>query len=235
MHRRIKIGKEELIVHDGTADVDAICNIMLEDKYELLPIKSAGHSIRWCLDIGASVGAFTHRVKRLWPDAHVIAAEPASDSAELFLLNTKQFTGIDFHEAAVIPGKSRSVVLSEGWDAQPASRFLIEMVKEVAPWIVPCEPSMVRGIGICELLSQHGNPDVDILKLDCEGSEAMILEELRDFNYLEKIHWIGGEWHHRNTIPRIREALSKTHEFVIDEDSANDGHDKSSFIGHRKD
>jgi hypothetical protein len=45
-------------------------------------------------------------------------------------------------------------------------------------------------------LSDYINEDVDLLKLDVEGSEMAILEDLMAADKLERVRQIIGEYHH---------------------------------------
>lgn len=200
----------------------------LRDEYQLEPIVQEGHQLQWVLDIGAFIGTFTMKVKFLWPDARVISFEPSPESAHLYRLNTNNFGGISFYEAAAVRrGQEGTVHLSFDNNFH-AARRIKEIVAQFGHTAIVGEP--VRAVALLDVLEDHGNPDIAILKIDAEGAEADLLEDLGDAGYLERVVWIRGEWHYYESIPRIKAALHKTHVFQI----AEQGHAWGAFIAHRK-
>jgi len=71
--------------------------------------------------------------------------------------------------------------------------------------------ALVKALALLDVLEQHGNPEIAILKMDAEGVEADLLEDLKDAGYLNRIWWIRGEWHYDLSVSRIQSALEKTH------------------------
>ena len=68
----------------------------------------------------------------------------------------------------------------------------------------------VRTIGVSEILDTYRIMPT-VLKLDCEGSETEILEDLRDGNRLCWIDRIVGEWYGIGRLQLVKEILRKTH------------------------
>lgn len=200
----------------------------LRDEYQLEPIVREGHQIQWVLDIGAFIGTFTMKVKSLWPDAKVISFEPSPETAQLYRLNTSDLRNISFYEAAAVRrGQEGTVHLSFDNDFH-AARRITEIVAQFGHNAIMGEP--VRAVALLDALEEHGNPDIAIVKIDAEGVEADLLEDLDSANYLDRIVWIRGEWHYHESIPRIRAALDKTHIVFISEEP----HPWGAFIAHRK-
>ncbi len=200
----------------------------LRDEYELEPIARAGHEIRWVLDIGAFIGTFSMKVKSLWHDANIISFEPSAESAELYRLNTNEFDKIFFYEAAAVRRGQEGTVHLGFNDSFHAARRVNEVVAQFGHIATSGEP--VKAIALLDILEQYGNPDIAILKIDAEGVEADLLEDLSLTGYLERVVWIRGEWHYLESIPRIQAALARTHVFHI----AEHGYEWGAFIAHRK-
>lgn len=208
----------------------AIAEGPLRDEYLLEPIANDGHSVAWVVDIGAFLGTFTIKAKLLWPDAKVIAFEPAPDSAELFRRNTAAFKDVFFHEAAAVRRGGEGVVhLSVTSDGFEAARRVAEVIAQFGDQPVEVEP--VRGIALLSVLEQYGNPEISVLKIDAEGVEADLLEDLKAVGYLPRIGWIRGEWHYYPSVSRIKESLAETHVCSVVESSWPWG----AFIAHHKD
>jgi len=188
-------------------DID-IAKGPLLDEYELEPIARVGYHVEWVLDIGAFIGTFTMKVKNLWPSANLIAFEPAPDSTQLYRLNTSRFQNISFYEAAAVRrGQEGIVTLS--YDSFHAARKVKECVAQFGDTMTA--GALVKALALLDVLEQHGNPEIAILKMDAEGVEADLLEDLKDAGYLNRIWWIRGEWHYDLSVSRIQSALEKTH------------------------
>ncbi len=197
-------------------DRQIVESVFANDEYQLRALGEAGLPVRWVLDVGSHIGAFTRLVKQLWPAASVIAVEPDPTAKPYWHFNTAGFDGLFWHEQAIVPmGGPRTVRLMHSLDQNAAANFTAEIVAEFTT--VPTERSFdeVAAVDIVSLLSEHGNPDLDFVKLDCEGAEAHILEDLRMAQYLPRITHICGEWHYFESIERIESALRETHELKL--------------------
>jgi FkbM family methyltransferase len=231
---RVEIGGVSLWVRaDPRArrwDVEVARPILAGDEYELAPLRAAGHALRRVLDVGAHVGAFTLAVKRWWPDAEVIAAEPDPDSAALFRENTAGLAGVAFEEAAVLGREGiGEVFLRQAGRVNHDGNAAASSVAGVThPLPAEKRPptTVVRAVSILDLL---GELTLDLLKLDCEGAEGEILEALHAAGRLDRVRWIRGEWHAFENLPRIEAALRDTHTFAVERGEAPWG----SFIAHR--
>jgi FkbM family methyltransferase len=216
-------------------DLEVTEPILLGDEYELEPLVENGHRPGWILDVGAHIGAFTLRAKRLWPEARVVAVEPDPDSAALLRRNAGDLPGVEIVEAALVGRDDvEQVRLRQAGRYNLDRNAAASSVEEVnAPLAeqYPAATTVVQAMGILELLHRQGLPEIDLLKLDCEGAEAEILEALAADGYLPRVGWIRGEWHHFATIPRIEAALADTHIYNFHRDEAPWG----AFIAHRKD
>jgi len=65
----------------------------------------------------------------------------------------------------------------------------------------------VRVATLPQLLAEHGIPQVDFLKLDCEGAEGLILPSLPDA-LLRSVRAIAMEFHD-DVSPLAHDALAK--------------------------
>jgi FkbM family methyltransferase len=213
----------------------AIASAVLEnDEYVLRPLRDDGHPLHRVVDIGGHIGSFTRAVKRWWPEARVIAAEPDPDSAAIFRKNMEGLAGVDLAEAAVLGrGGVPEVSFRQGGranrDGNAAASRVVEVVRPLGD--TGCWPTaIVPAMSIFDLLARwEGDPVIDLLKLDCEGPEGEILEALRDSGRLEQVRWIRGEWHFPANAVRVAEALRGTHVFNVDLSHNLQGF----FIAHR--
>jgi FkbM family methyltransferase len=183
----------------------------LRDEYGLQQIAETGTRVKWVLDIGAFIGTFSLKAKSLWPSANVIAFEPSAESAALYRLNTAQLKNIVLYEAAAVRRGQSKVVHLVANNSFHAARRVAEVISQFGDSPPAGEP--VKAVALVDVLKAHGNPAIELLKIDAEGVEADLLEDLKKADYLKRINWIRGEWHYFPSIPRIEAALRRTHHF----------------------
>ena len=104
--RLVRLGEFDFWVPPGHRGSDAVRvarPILVEDEYELQPIRYAGHMPRVIVDVGGNCGAFTLRAADLFPGSTILAFEPDPISAEMFRRNTDNLHAtVHFYEAAVL-------------------------------------------------------------------------------------------------------------------------------------
>lgn len=201
-------------------DVEVAEGVLVADEYGLRDLARAGRPVGTVLDVGAHLGSFTVAVKALWPEARVVAAEPDPDSAALFRANTAGLGGVELVEAAVLgrPGVRRAHLRQTGRvnaDRNAAASRVAEVVRTLDPRAKP--PTLrVRAVDAAELVARFPGGLVDLLKLDCEGAEAEVLERLAGAGVLARMGIVRGEWHFAAVRPRIARALAATHRVRLD-------------------
>lgn len=121
------------------------------------------------LDIGASLGVFTHSILHKNPK-HVYCIEPSE--SEFRILN-KNLSG--FPVTTIFKGISRSNSLEN-------SNMLFG------------GENQMEGITFKKLVDLYGLEKINFLKTDCEGGEYLIFNE-ENLEKLKKIDKISGEWH----------------------------------------
>jgi FkbM family methyltransferase len=118
--------------------------------------------VRWIIDLGANIGDETVKFALRHPNASILAIEPESKNFELLVTNIKPFSsrvfplqyGVWYKDARLKIHPGASVV-------QPNECFFVE--ESPAGTIEgKCVPTLMRTFGIKE---------IDILKIDIEGSE----------------------------------------------------------------
>lgn len=184
---------------------------------------------KYILDIGANLGAFTIQSLYRYRKATIVSVEPNPRVLGCLVENIRRayehFWSVpkyapDWRDRVqVIPKavvrnaeahRDMQLTMTEGhtgggsilhhcpWEAHPA--WTNEVRTPVAT---------VETIGVSELVKER-RPD--ILKIDCEGMEVEILEDLRDGNHLIWIDRIVGEWHGDGNRHLVGEILRRTHD-----------------------
>jgi FkbM family methyltransferase len=140
------------------------------------------------LDGGSNIGMSVLFFKALYPKARVLAFEPAESARRLLIENVEQnrLVGVDVHQAAL--GKQNGPV-SFFDDANDLSTFGTSTRRERLP--NPRKSTVPQ-----RRLSDFIVEPVDLLKLDIEGAEDEVLDELIDSGAIGRIDQLVVEYHH---------------------------------------
>lgn len=140
------------------------------------------------VDGGSNIGMSVLFFKALYPDARVLAFEPARRANDLLVRNVEAngLRDVEVHRAA-LGREDGEVRFFEDRD-DPAT-FRMSTRPERLPGTVSSVPQ--------RRLSQLLGEDVDLLKLDVEGSEDDVLAELVDSKAVSRIRQLVVEYHHQ--------------------------------------
>jgi FkbM family methyltransferase len=145
------------------------------------------------IDIGASCGPATIQMLSTWSDCIVHSYEPDPTRFALLKENTEPFGDRLHLSMTAVCGSNRQHVGFDGMYKTSAE----------AVW------EYMRAFGSVEFPAAS-LPDAELMKIDCEGFEWAILEDLAVAGRLP--HVIVGEWHFQNCKDALVEILSKTHD-----------------------
>jgi len=170
--QEIKIHNHHWKVRENTNDIDIINENFVYGFYNLDLIEG---DVKTFIDIGAHIGSFTVKLKKKYPDAKGKIYEPMQENYKLLKFNIKNIDGVESYNTTVsgdrLPGK-----LKRKHDFNTGEN-LFDYTSD------------------CEYPNTHINDivtdEVDVLKLDCEGGENSIFENL-DFS---KVKYIFCELH----------------------------------------
>lgn len=178
------------------SDQLAIQEVVRQDSYGLTVLKYYGFEPRIVVDIGANIGAFSALAAHLWPESRIIAVEPDLDSAELIKYNAPNSETVAKAICYAAPNvqlyKSAKYPMCNGIDHGFAAVY-----RTINHWAEFSTVETVPAIAIESLAAE-----ISFLKLDCEGSEWEILENLKCRPAV-----IVGEWHGFSGDTRIRSLL----------------------------
>jgi FkbM family methyltransferase len=147
---------------------------------------AAWHELRTIVDVGANVGAATLWFADRAPQATIFAVEPAAMAAESLTRNvrTNQLEARVRVVSAALAGRTGTVYLQQSGSSVFA--------RTSATASATSEP--VPAICLADLLDRFELPEVDLLKLDCEGAEFEVLLSC-DEDVLRRIRFMVGEYH----------------------------------------
>lgn len=196
-------------------DREILESVVLRDEYGMRTLAQGGLPVSFVVDVGAHIGGFSRLVKELWPAARILAFEPAADSAGLFERNLDGQQDVHLFRAAAWHGQADQVHLSDAADGNESARFTVEALEDLHAVYCTTDVRAVPAIGLVDALRANRFERVDILKLDCEGSEVLLLQLLQSAGLLQSTRAIRGEWHHRASLEPLQAALSGTHRVTL--------------------
>ena len=162
-----------------TNDAGILSEVFSDKTYDLNYIK---HDIKTIVDVGAHIGGFTVKAMQKFNDAKCYSFEPMIGSYELLKKNVGVFgSRVETFNKTIsgdrLPVKLEKTMLkfSSGQVNTGSNIFKYEK----------CDNTYIDNIHIKEL--QEHIPYIDLLKLDCEGGENSIFENL-DFSRVKYIY-----------------------------------------------
>ena len=157
------------------------------------------------VDIGANCGAASVYFARSYPEATIHAVEPASAPFELLARNTRGLANTQLHNLGLFSADRKATLYAGLHDAGTASIFERPgRNTEISEEITLRE---ARG-----WLREEGIDSIDVLKVDVEGCELEILENIRDILPTVKALYI--EYDSVSARREIDHWLEPTHELV---------------------
>lgn len=206
-------------------------NAVFQDEYQIAALRQ--HEVRTIVDIGAHVGSFTVLCHQYWPAATIVAVEPHPESFGLLQKNTAHIPSdrLQLINAAVTETFG-TTLLSSSVSHSRVGEYVPSLWSdlETRPGDFGVEVPAITTAELWEAFTALGIPQVDLLKLDCEGAEYVILPELERLGVLSQVGWIRGEWHNKSSNGLLKAALASTHASHID---PNDPHEVGMFLAHR--
>lgn len=205
--RSVVVGGVPLQVRDGTWDVRIADEVITHDCYRLRAWRPREQAT--VLDVGAHIGSFSAWIATRFPKASVYAFEMDESNQKLLALNTCAYAHVHRINAA-LGARSGSVVRGDIATENTGGAGVIWEAREGA---------RVPALSAAEFIKNNDIGVIDLLKLDCEGSEFDIIESLASLpgGLKGRIARVCAEVHARLDDPRasaMMRTLSNTYSKV---------------------
>jgi len=178
----------------GSTDFYVLTNVWLLEEYNSKKIQIRKDDI--IIDIGAHIGLFTIYVSQFCTNGRIYCYEPIKENYDLLAYNIELNNiknTIIFQKA--VTDKSSVVRMFLNQDAAAHSVFT-----ESDEYVD------IESVSLKDIFDSNEIKKCDLLKLDCEGSEYIILNSLPD-SYFEYIKKIVMEYHMADKKPDLLQNL----------------------------
>ena len=176
----LKNYKFPITLRSGTSDNNVFNQVIYREeyniKYKLDP--------KVIVDCGANIGLATVFYANKYPDATIIAIEPEAANFQLLKENTKHYKNVHCLQAGVWNKPTHLEIIDNNYGSWG---FMIEERNESTN-------NTIKATTIDEILKQFNLEEIDILKMDIEGSEREVFEKDTE-NWLPKVKVIVIELH----------------------------------------
>lgn len=167
----------------NTSDIDVFYQVFYHNYYAFnystfLP------NVKTIVDAGANIGMASVYFKNLFPDASIISIEPEGSNYEMLRKNTEKYSNINCIKAGIW-NKSCPLKVTDKYEYGNWG-FVVEEIATEAE-------SNVKGISIPDLMHLYNLEEIDILKMDIEGSELEVFQE--NYDWLSKVNMLIIETH----------------------------------------
>lgn len=166
--------------------------VFLQRSYDVGPLPPEPVII----DCGANIGVASLFFAHHYPGSQVLAFEPDPEAFSLLTHNTAALDGVTAHNLAL--GRENGTI-----------DFYVRPEMPGAPTMSGIEGRLPNGTRIavdCVRLSSMMPASVDLLKIDVEGMEWEILDDLEDSGAIDRVHALAIEYHHH--LPKDRDDLA---------------------------
>lgn len=149
----------EAVISD-VSELRVIREVFVNGEYDLPAIDPGV-----ILDLGSNVGFSVLYFRDRFPDAKIIAVEPARRAFARLERNVGHLPNVHLIRAAAV-GRDGPVTLHSGWQSWASSLFAADDMYDV---------EKVEGRTVDNILAACGEERADVIKLDIEGAEPEVL------------------------------------------------------------
>ncbi len=170
------------LLRGNTIDFNVFNSIFIKGEYDIDPGFVPVHIV----DAGAFTGFSAVYLHKRFPRATIIAVEPEGSNFCLLEKNTKCFREIQPVRGGLY-GEARNLKILD----RDAEKYAFQVSESMETG------EMIPGYTIPLLMKKFNTPEIDILKMDIEGSEFSVFSNNPE------------EW-----LPRVRMVIAEVHEYL---------------------
>lgn len=173
-----------------SSDVMVFQQLIIEEEYQGVVDLLTKHNINVnsMIDAGANIGLSTVFFKNFYPSSTVICVEPDDDNCLMIDKHIKMsnFTDVYIEKVGL-------------WDSN-SFLTIVKDFRDGAKWSLRVEAvdyeTNLKGVSVNYLLNKYNLKEIDLLKIDIEGSEKILLENKDNLKeYIDLIKVVCIEVH----------------------------------------
>ncbi len=199
---------------NGEQDLVVVQDIAEEDSYRIDQIPQPGPVI---VDIGGHIGCFSKRIHQRNPNARIFAVECCPENIPVLEKNVGGFATVIPAAVTYEPNVAllnavfsncrstggSTLISRDELQSRVSARELGTGPAEGTPSEYWADFRAMRTVSLEDLMTEHGFDRIDVLKLDCEGSEFSILGSTPS---LDRVGLIVGEYHGKERFQKLVET-----------------------------
>jgi FkbM family methyltransferase len=203
-------------VRKNTVDQNVLDEVLVGDCYALKTLELPANPI--VIDVGGHIGAFAKAIAFKSPDARVYVFEANPQNWSILEANLRTLGNrIQIHKCALVGSipKNKNMFIGAGEEKRVTGGWGFTW-KDENPVDIP--RVLTKDFVLAEELF-NSLERVDLLKLDCEGSEFNIIEHLSD-DSMGKIKRFAAEIHvgHAHSKKQLKAFQAKMNRYFISEE-----------------
>jgi FkbM family methyltransferase len=167
-----------IYVRARTSDCTLVRTIFMKGGGEYPVFEDYAPSL--IIDAGANIGLATVFFKKYYPDATVFAIEPDEDNCRLFLMNTAGYDKVHLLQGGLLADENQRIAIRNA--SADHYSYQVEICTEGLPVF------SMNGV-----LLRSGFSNIDIAKIDIEGSEREVFS--KNIEWLDQTDSIFIELH----------------------------------------
>jgi FkbM family methyltransferase len=179
----LNAGARQVFLRRATSDIQCLDKVFICNEY-VMPFKI---SPRVIVDAGANIGLATVYYANKYPDARILSIEPEPANFQMLKRNCAGLRNVTLMQAAIWPEKA--ALRFENSETEPWAFSVTDAGSDKAG-------SSVDAITMEEVLQHLGADQIDLLKVDIEGSELQLFSRGAE-RWIDRVEAIVIELHDR--------------------------------------
>jgi FkbM family methyltransferase len=187
----------DVFYRPATSDPLAIYQVLLRRRGKAEYYLPTALQPEVILDIGSNIGASILFFREQFPAARIYGFEPHPETFRVLQKNVESLPSVQVFNYGL---GAADATVSFPFDGADFSRFLSK--DKTADWSGPLSPTSCEVKYAGDVVKNLGLTKVDLIKIDCEGSEYDVLTALPP-DLLRDCKWIVGEMHDESAFPLL--------------------------------
>ncbi len=206
-------------------DLVIVRDILEQDAYQTHLLESAGES-EVVVDVGAHIGVFAQQWHEKNPRAKIVCVEACPENLDALRANVGHFAEV-IHAACTYEPGSLALLNAVRPNCESTGGSVVVPIEQLddSPLKQPGyaywhDTRPLPKVTLEDLFERFQIDHIDVLKLDCEGSEYSILAHTPS---LTRVHHIVGEYHGRERWNAFRQQHLEGWQYRLLFDPGEDG------------